>query len=193
MTLETENPRICTRRLVLRPPRSTDFEAWRTLRDQSADFLMPWEPAWAPDHLDRDTFLDRIENDAMQITAGTALPLFLCCRSSGTLFGELTLNNIRKGPHRDGSVGYWIGETFARRGFMREALSALVGHAFQTLDISRIQAACLPGNVASRGLLETSDFAREGVARNYMQIAGKWRDHVIYASLRRDRKRRSGP
>jgi ribosomal-protein-alanine N-acetyltransferase len=71
---------------------------------------------------------------------------------------------------------------------MREAIAAMVHHTFTKLDLSRIEAACLPENVASRGLLESSGFKYEGVAQSYLQIDGRWRTHVLYASLRSDRR-----
>ena len=54
-----------------------------------------------------------------------------------------------------------------------------------------LPAACLPENAASRGLLEMSGFKYEGVAQSYLQIAGRWRTHVLYAALRSDRRGRT--
>ena len=77
---------------------------------------------------------------------------------------------------------------------MREALEALVNHGFAELGLSRIEAATLPENAASRALLEKTGFKYEGVAQSYLQIAGRWRTHVLYANLRSDRRGRvSGP
>ncbi|MFK7868323.1 MAG: GNAT family N-acetyltransferase, partial [Roseobacter sp.] len=104
------------------------------------------------------------------------------------LLGAITLDNIRRGPAQAGTLGYWTGEAFARQGFMREAITAMVHHSFTRLNLSRIEAACLPENTASRGLLETSGFKYEGVAQSYLQIDGRWRTHVLYASLRGDRR-----
>ena len=78
--------------------------------------------------------------------------------------GAITLDNIRRGPSQSAQVGYWIGPEFARQGLMTEALTAVVHHAFAELDLSRIEAACLPENVASRALLERTGFKYEGVA-----------------------------
>ena len=121
---------------------------------------------------------------------GTALPLFLV-RRDGVLLGAITLDNIRRGPAQSGTIGYWIGQDFARQGYMREAIGVLVHHAFTALDLSRIEAACLPENVASRGVLEGSGFKYEGVAQSYLQIDGRWRNHVLYANLRGDRRGRT--
>ena len=105
--------------------------------------------------------------------------------------GAITLDNIRRGPAQAGTLGYWTGVQFARQGYMREAILAVVHHAFTRLDLSRIEAACLPENAASRALLETCGFKYEGVAQSYLQIDGRWRTHVLYASLRMDRRGRT--
>jgi len=74
---------------------------------------------------------------------------------------------------------------------MAEAIAALTHHAFTKMDLSRIEAACLPENRASRGVLEKAGFKYEGVAQSYLQIAGRWRNHVLYAALRHDRRGRA--
>jgi ribosomal-protein-alanine N-acetyltransferase len=74
---------------------------------------------------------------------------------------------------------------------MTEALEAVVHHAFGSLDLSRIEAACLPENAPSRALLERAGFKYEGVAQSYLQINGRWRNHVLYANLRGDRRGRA--
>jgi ribosomal-protein-alanine N-acetyltransferase len=182
--------RIETERLVLRPPVQGDFRAWSDLRRMSADFLRPWEPAWAEDHLTRRAFSGRVGWARQSIAQGTALPLMLIA-ADGTLLGAITLDHIRRGPAQSATLGYWIGQPHARRGFMREAIAAVVHHAFVALDLSRIEAACLPENAASRGVLEKSGFKYEGVAQSYLQIAGRWRNHVLYANLRGDRRGRT--
>jgi len=184
--------RIETDRLTLRPPAHSDFRAWSSLRSESADFLVQWEPAWSPDHLGRKSFTNRVYWAQRSISGGTAVPLFIFRRSDQTLLGAITLDNIQRGPSQSGTLGYWIGETHARHGYMREAIGGVVHYAFETLDLSRIQAACLSENAASRGLLEKSGFKYEGVAQSYLQINGRWRNHVLYANLRADRRGRAG-
>lgn len=180
--------RLETERLTLRAPVHTDYRAWTALRRDSADFLTPWEPTWAEDHLSRKSFTNRVYWAQRSISNGTAVPLFLIRRSDEVLLGAITLDNIRRGPAQAGTTGYWIGQPFARQGYMREAIEALVHHAFTTLDLSRIEAGCLPENVPSRRLLESCGYKYEGVAQSYLQINGRWRNHVLYANLRGDRR-----
>ena len=180
--------RIDTERMVLRPPTHADFRPWSDLRRESAEFLQPWEPSWSTAHLTRKGFVNRVYWSNRSIAQGTALPLFLLRREGNQILGAITLDNIRRGPAQAGTLGYWTGERFARQGFMREAILALVHFAFTRLDLSRIEAACLPENKPSRGLLESCGFKYEGVAQSYLQIDGRWRNHVLYASLRNDRR-----
>ena len=179
--------RVETERLRLRPPHHADFRGWTELRRGSERFLRPWEPAWADDHLTRRAFTNRVIWARRSLAGGTAMPLFIERREDGALLGAVTLDNIRRGPAQMANMGYWIGEPHARQGYMREAIGGVVHHAFTVLDLGRVEAACLPENDASRRLLETSGFHREGEAAAYLQIAGRWRDHVLYARLRGDR------
>ncbi len=183
--------RIETERMTLRPPVHADFRPWVALRETSADFLTPWEPTWAQDHLTRKSFTNRVYWAGRSIRTGTAYPFFLIRRGDNALLGAITLDNLRRGPAQSGTLGYWIGEPFARHGYMTEAIAALTHYAFAKLDLSRIEAACLPENAASRGVLEKAGFKYEGVAQSYLQIAGRWRNHVLYAALRHDRRGRA--
>lgn len=184
-------PQLATERMVLRLPQHNDFRAWTAVRETSAPHLTPWEPTWSADHLSRRAFTARVTWAARAEVQGTALPLFLIRRSDNQLLGAITLDNIRRGPAQAGTIGYWMGADFTRQGYMREAVQAVVHYAFVKLDLSRLESACLPENTASRGVLEKCGFKFEGVAQSYLQIDGRWRNHVLYANLRGDRRGRT--
>ena len=183
--------RLETERLTLRPPMHGDYKPWADLRQKSRDHLAPWEPTWSTDHLTRKAFTNRVYWAQRSIANGSAVPLFLIRREDEALIGAITLDNIRRGPAQSGTTGYWVGAPYARSGYMREALQAVVHYAFTTLDLSRLEAGCLPENAASRGLLEKCGYKYEGVAQSYLQINGRWRNHVLYANLRGDRRGKS--
>ncbi|WP_417241645.1 GNAT family N-acetyltransferase [Celeribacter sp.] len=183
--------RIDTERMVLRLPQHGDFRPWAELRDRSRDFLQPWEPKWADDHLSRKAFSNRVYWAERAVKSDTGLPVFLVRRADNALLGAITLDNIRRGPAQAGTIGYWIGAPYARSGYMREAIEAVTHYAFARLDLSRIEAACLPENTASRGVLEKAGFKYEGVAQAYLQINNRWRNHVLYSALRSDRRGRT--
>ncbi|MEM6308116.1 MAG: GNAT family protein [Pseudomonadota bacterium] len=184
--------RIDTERLVLRPPQHRDYLQWVSLRDINRDFLAQWDPVWAADHLSRKSFTNRVYWAQRSVAGSTAYPMLLIRRSDQVLLGAITLDNIRRGPAQAGTFGYWMGQAHTRQGYMQEAIAALSHYAFTKLDLSRLEAACLPENTASRSLLESSGFKYEGVAQSYLQIAGRWRTHVLYARLRDDRRGPTG-
>ena len=180
-------PALDTARLRLRPPQPEDFVGWARLRRDSEAFLRPWEPDWSVDHLTERAFRERVGWAARAIAERRGYPFLLERAEDGCILGAITLDNVRRGPAMAASVGYWIGAPHARMGYMREALAAVTGFAFDRLELSRLEAACLPENAASRRLLERSGFAQEGMAQRYLQIAGRWRDHLLFAALRADR------
>ena len=177
-----------TERLILRPPHHNDFRQWVKLRTDSRSFLSPWDPVWSAEHLTRKNFTNRVYWAQRAVSNGNGCPLFLIRKTDQVLIGAVTLDNIRRGPAQAGTLGYWTGQAYARQGYMREAVDNVVLHAFRKLDLSRVEAACLPENQPSRRLLESCGFKYEGVAQSYLQIAGRWRTHVLYAAIRHDRR-----
>ena len=117
--------RVETERLTLRLPEHGDWRQWSELRETSAEFLVKWEPVWANDHLTRRAFTNRVYWAQRAEAQGQALPMLLIRREDQQLLGALTLDNIRRGPAQTGTFGYWIGQGFARQGYMREAILAL--------------------------------------------------------------------
>ena len=177
--------------MVLRLPRLGDYEEWSKVRRDGAEFLLPWEPIRPRDHTGKRAFRNRVYWSSRSAADGRALPLFLIERSSDRFLGAVTLDNVRRGPAQMASLGYWIRPDYARQGYMSEAVNALTAYAFTAMDLSRIEAACLPENDPSRGLLERCGFKYEGVAQAYLQIYGRWRTHLLYARLRNDRRGRT--
>ena len=169
--------------VFLRPPQSSDYADWAALRETSRAFLTPWELTWPPDDLTRSAFRRRLRRYPEDQRTDQAYAFFLF-RSDEVLVGGLTLANLRRGVAQTGSLGYWIGEAYARQGFMTAAVRALVPYAFSSLRLHRLEAACIPTNAASISLLEKTGFTREGYAREYLCINGLWQDHLLYARLK---------
>ena len=83
-------------------------------------------------------------------------------------------------------IGYWIGSPYLRKGYARAAVRRVLGHAFNTLRLHRVEAATRLDNDASRLLLISVGFTPEGVSRGYLKIYGEWRDHLKFAILKSD-------
>jgi ribosomal-protein-alanine N-acetyltransferase len=173
-------------RVSLRLPQISDFEEWAAVREASRSFLVPWEPTWPADDLTRTAFRRRLKRYTEDQRNDLAYPYFIFRNEDQKLVGGLTLTNIRRGVAQAGSLGYWMGASYARQGYMTAAVRTLVPFAFSTLKLHRIEAACIPENAASVRLLERTGFVREGYAREYLCINGIWQDHLLYAQVRQD-------
>jgi ribosomal-protein-alanine N-acetyltransferase len=185
VSLSEQPPLIEGDGVFLRAPQMGDFAEWVALRESSRAFLTPWEPTWPHDDLSRVAFRRRLKRYAEDMRSDQAYAFFIF-NHDAALVGGITLANVRRGVAQAGSLGYWMGEPFARRGLMTAAVSALIPFAFGALRLHRLEAACIPSNIASVRLLEKTGFKREGYAREYLCINGVWQDHFLYALLRTD-------
>jgi ribosomal-protein-alanine N-acetyltransferase len=179
-------PIIESERVVLRAPQMSDYPAWAELRAASRAFLMPWEPLWSMDELTRASFRRRVRHYQRDLREDIGYALFIYSVATGGLVGGVTLCNIRRGVTQSCTLGYWVGAQYAQQGYMTAAIRAVVPFVFDSLDLHRLEAACLPANTASMRLLEKTGFKREGLARRYLRINGGWQDHLLYGLLDSD-------
>ncbi|MDB5538733.1 MAG: family acetyltransferase [Devosia sp.] len=179
-----ETPVLMGQRVMLRAARTSDYTAWRDLRRASREFLRPYEPRWTDSDLSQRVFAARLKRGRDEAKAGTDYSFFIFTRSSEELVGGITLSNVRRRAAQFVNLGYWMGHAFAGKGYMTEAVGLVVPFCFETLGLHRIHAAFLPDNQASRRVLEKNGFREEGYAENYLQIDGRWADHVLFGLTR---------
>ncbi|MEQ8370904.1 MAG: GNAT family protein [Alphaproteobacteria bacterium] len=170
----------------IRPPHDRDWSAWAELRNGSRAFLMPWEPTWPADALSRDYFRRRLRQQTQDWRDDLAYSFFLFRVEDDAIIGGINVSNVRRGVAQTASLGYWVGAAQARNGHMSRALAAVIHYSFDRLALHRLEAACLPDNEASAGLLLKCGFREEGFARRYLRINGAWADHRLFALLADD-------
>lgn len=171
--------------VTLRPADMRDYDEWASLRERSRAFLVPWEPIWPGDDLTRSAFRRRVRAQMEEIEKDEAYPFFIF-NDEEVLVGGITIGQVSRGVAQAATLGYWMGQPFAGRGYMSRAVRAVAHHAFTALRLHRLEAACLPHNLASARLLESVGFTHEGYARAYLRINGVWQDHFLYAMLEHD-------
>lgn len=179
-------PFIQGRGVHMRPPAMSDYGDWAELRNRSRDHLMPWEPQWTRDELSRAAFRRRLRHYHREMKEDLGYAFLIFRSGDSALLGGLTLSNVRRGVTQAASLGYWIGAPFAGRGHMSMAVAAVVPYVFDELKLHRLEAACLPHNRASIGVLRGCGFQQEGLARRYLRIDGVWQDHLLFAMLSDD-------
>jgi ribosomal-protein-alanine N-acetyltransferase len=167
----------------LRPHRSGDFAEWASLRARSRAFLQPWEPTWPSDDLTRSAWRRRLSAYAHDMERGLAFPFLVFRQSDNVMVGGITLSNIRRGVAQMGSIGYWAGLPHTRQGHTLAAVNAVTRFSFSRLGLHRVEAACIPSNGPSRGVLLKAGFTQEGLARAYLRINGVWHDHLLFGMV----------
>lgn len=171
-------------RVHLRPLRAGDYEAWRDVRVRSRDWLEPWEPLPDPGQpdpvADVDAFRARCGAWERQrhFDAAYGFGIFLHGRE---LVGEVSLGSVQRGPAQSAYVGYWVGRDHAGQGLVPEAVVLVLAFAFESLGLHRVEAAIVPRNAASRRVAEKLGLRDEGTSLRFLQIRGRWEDHVRYA------------
>ena len=188
LSSEDAIPPLDHERVYIRIPRVSDYSTWREIRAESRSFLEPWEPKWSPDSLTRLAYRRRLKRHVRDIRDDRGIAFFIFDRAGGSLLGGVTLSNIRLGVSRSCSLGYWIGERYARQGFMADSVVVIVRYVFDILRLHRLEAACVPSNIPSVGVLRKSGFTEEGLARKYLRINGSWKDHLLFSILSTDRR-----
>lgn len=183
---EPTNPSLVHEEVYLRHPGREDFDQWAALREASKAHLQPFEPLWIEGELSRPNFRKRLRAYARDIRAGISMPYFIFRAEDDQLVGGCTLSNIRRRAAMTGTIGYWVGEKFTRRGYCLSAVMAVAHHAFTTMHLLRLEAACLPENKASQHLLLKAGFQKEGYARHYLNINGRRQDHVLFGLSAQD-------
>ncbi len=184
--LQESWPVVRGEHVTLRVPQPQDYADWAELRAISREHLRPWEPEWSRDELTRASFRRRLRYYHKDIREEVGYSFFIVRTGDSQLLGGLTLSNIRRGVTQATSIGYWIGQPYAGQGYMTEAVRQASRFVFDGLALHRIEAACLESNFASMAVLERNGFQREGLARKYLKIDGRWQDHILFALLRED-------
>lgn len=164
----------------------SDHHAWRALRTASRAHLTRWEPDWTERDETIDAFRVRLRSYERQHRTRAGLSLFARLTGAAKLVGGVTLSDIRFHASHSATIGYWIGAPYLRRGYGLAMVERVVSYAFEELRLNRVEAACQPGNSASRALLAKAGFREEGLARDYLFINGAWRDHLLFARTARD-------
>lgn len=117
----------------------------------------------------------------MAAARDAGLAYAFCIRAGGAIVGRMTLSQVFRRAFQNCYLGYFVGEEHNGRGHATAAVRLAVGYAFGELGLHRVQANVMTSNPRSARVLEKAGFRREGLALRYLEIAGRWEDHDMYA------------
>lgn len=170
---------LATERLVLEPPTLDASAAVLGYRELNRSHLDAWEPLRA------DSFytISEVEfqiNDMMnQIARMAAVHWLMKKQESSEVIGQCSFTNIIRGSFQACHLGFSLGLGHQGKGLMSEALRVAIPHVFQVQRLHRIMANYQPDNHRSASLLQRLGFEKEGLAKSYLKINGRWCDHVL--------------
>jgi len=86
-----------------------------------------------------------------------------------------------------GTIGYWVGEPHAHRGYMTAALRVLLPTLFGELNLHRVEAACIPHQRAlGSGYWKNAASAARGWRGVISVSMASWQDHLLFGLLHED-------
>jgi ribosomal-protein-alanine N-acetyltransferase len=157
--------------MIVRRLRSTDAGQLAALLVDNREFLAPFEPVRDERFFTADGQQERIAQETAHVFAILA---------GDRMVGTVTISNIVYGPFQSANLGYWVAERVRGHGLATRAVAEVVDIAFGELGLHRLEAATLVDNRPSQRVLEKNRFDRIGLARRYLEIAGAWRDHLLF-------------
>jgi ribosomal-protein-alanine N-acetyltransferase len=175
MITEIRTPRLLLRSLAL-----DDRDEFIRVHQVSDAFYAPWSPNRTGSY--EDMFITEMTKVDADRRNGSHYRM-IGVLDDGRIAGFFNLGHIVRGAFHNAYVGWKVSVEVARQGYATEGVTALLDFAFaqEGAALHRIQANVIPGNKPSIALAEKLGLRREGIAVRYLEIAGVWQDHVMFA------------
>lgn len=175
----TPFPQLRVDNLVIRAIQKTDVSLITDYFQQNRQFLTPWEPS-RPDGF---FTYQGWERRVIQLTElqrhGLAYYFLIFEQDKEEVCGVITYSSIIQFPFHACNVGYSLAENTQGKGIMRRALKKTNQWLFDNLNMHRVMASYMPRNTRSAAVLKAAGFVKEGEAKDYLLINGKWEDHIL--------------
>jgi ribosomal-protein-alanine N-acetyltransferase len=167
--------------IYIRPLTLEDAPALLAVRLANRSFLEPFEPPRSDEFFTLKAQTEQIKVGEAQWRADQGYPFGVFEAATDELVGRVALSNVVRGAWRNATLGYFITQDRAGRGFATEAVRRAVGFGFSDAQLHRVQAGVMPRNKASVRVLLNNGFRHEGFSPRYLNINGVWEDHDLYA------------
>ena len=161
--------------ILLRPPRMTDAEDLFAPVDSNRDYLRRWLP-WIDTICSARDYRPWIDGGAVE------QEYRLLIVYEGAVVGATDIRGLDS-PNRVGEIGYWLAESMQGRGIVTRTCRALLGYAFDELEINRMQIRVATGNRKSLAIPERLGLQFEGIQRQAELVNGEYYDLALYSML----------
>jgi ribosomal-protein-alanine N-acetyltransferase len=176
-----ETTTFTTERLRLRPLIALDAAAlFEVFSDPGV--MRYWSSAPWTELKQADEY---IVSAGQALAEGSMLRVGIEVAATGQLIGQFALYQLDR-QNRRCDIGYALGQAHWGKGYMAEAMNAMLGHVFGELALNRVEADVDPRNSASLRALERIGFVSEGLLRERWIVAGEVCDTAFYGLLKSD-------
>ncbi len=145
--------------------------------------FMHWEPKRDNEFYTLETFQVMLSENERLFEDGSAIKLAVMNKNKTKVIGVCNFTNIIRGVFQGCNLGYSIDKQYQGKGVMYEALDAAIRYVFKQLGLHRVMANYVCENDRSSAVLKKLGFEQEGIAKSYLKINGRWRDHVLTAKV----------
>ena len=178
---------IETERLIIRLAELADVPEIIRFYAENHDHLQPFSPTFGPGFLGEPAWAEQVNGRAREFAARESFRAFLFAASAPKrIVGNINLTQVTRGAFQSCVLGYNLDAGEQGRGYMTEAVRAVVSFAFKEWHLHRVAANYMPRNERSAAVLERCGFRVEGLAPAYLFIDGRWEDHVLTAITNAD-------
>ncbi|GGA46703.1 GNAT family N-acetyltransferase [Paenibacillus physcomitrellae] len=168
-----------TERLDLQSLTGQDAAEVLAYINRNRKFLEPWEIRRDASYYTLEAQRRLLTEEAENMEYGQLFKLWFRTRGDhGRIIGSAALSNIVRGSFLSCHLGYKLDEEERNKGYMTEALQAMIDYGFRELGLHRIEANIMPRNAASLAVVHKLGFYHEGVAFKYLKVGGVWEDHI---------------
>ena len=144
-------------------------------------FLKEWEPKRPKNFYTLSYQKKQLSYDYNMFKENKSVRFWIIKKEDNKLIGNICLSNIIMGNFKSCFMGYKLDKDEINKGFMTEAISEVVQIMFDDFGLHRIEVNVVPRNERSLKVMKKLNFEQEGFSKRYLEINGKWEDHVHFA------------
>jgi len=168
--------KISSKKMTVRPLVMQDFQAWQKSRVASG---------FDESSLTKGDFRKLIQKINKRAENDQLYQWGIFLNATGEYLGEVDVAIINRAPFSWGNLGYSINSAFRGKGYAKEAAKIGLKHAFETLQLHRIEVVMQTNNKASKAVAESLKTQFEGVRKKFIPTDKGWKDALVYSKINR--------
>lgn len=185
--VDPENLIVTAARVRVRLLQSADRDKWIRAHLASEAEFKKWMPKVSQDITLDEQFEFQLERMTSGVRGDSHYSFVAEHLADGELVAFMSLSQVFRGPFLNAFAGWRVSTPYTGKGIGTEAVTALLDLAFARvpngIGLHRVQANVIPTNTPSVRLARRVGFREEGYAKQYLEIAGLWQDHIMFAKL----------